>query len=133
MPAAVSKAPGASLTSPASVELLDLNRTLPPDARAAAFRAHLARNIRYAVPWTGYYDTVKREIVVGDGPSYRAVLVHEINRFVFDTVFDEAPVWLRERLAEYFETASASPEGLVGADQPRHRRQLAEWLRGSSD
>jgi hypothetical protein len=160
VPAAVSKPPGTTPTSPAAVELLDLNRTLPADARAAAeaaggrfvtffgvpvagpliiplryfpdaaaFRDHLARNIRYAVPWTGYYDPVKREIVVGDGPDYRAVLIHEINHFVFDTAFDDAPVWLREGLAEYFEAASASPEGLVVADQPRHRRQLAEWLR----
>jgi hypothetical protein len=124
-----------------SVELLDLNRSLPPEARAAAegtarrfvtffelsldgplviplryfpdpaaYRDHLDRN-GIDLAWAGYYDPRKREIVVGDAPDYLAVLVHEINHFVFDTVFDEAPVWLREGLAEYFETASAIGPG----------------------
>jgi hypothetical protein len=157
--------PAANPTAPAprpavSVELKDLNRTLPPEARtaaeaagrrfvtffgvpvegplviplryfpvAAAFKDHLARNVPYDVNWTGYYDPLKREIVVGNSDNYVAVLLHEINHFIFDTTFDEAPVWLREGLAEYFETASTSPDGLVVRDQPRHRRQLAEWLR----
>ncbi len=144
-----------------SVELLDLNRTLPPEARsaaesagrrfvalfavpldgplviplryfpdAAAYRDYLDRNVDPQMSWAGYYDPRKREIVVGNTPDYLAILVHEINHFVFDTVFDEAPVWLREGLAEYFETASASVNGLAIADQPRHRRELAEWLKG---
>jgi hypothetical protein len=144
-----------------SVEIRDLNGTLPPEARAAAqaagrhfvaffglplqeplvvplrylpdaaaYRDHLDRNVDSRMSWAGYYDPGKREIVVGSTPDYLPVLLHEINHFVFDTAFDEAPVWLREGLAEYFETASAKPEGLVVADQPRHRRQLAEWLKG---
>lgn len=144
-----------------SVELLDLNRSLPPEARTAAeatarrfvtffklsfdgplviplryfpdpaaYRDHLDRN-GIDVDWAGYYDPRKREIVVGNARNYLAVLVHEINHFVFDTAFDEAPVWLREGLAEYFETASASADGLLVADQLRHRRQIAEWLTGS--
>ncbi len=148
--------------APVSVELLDLNRSLPPEARtaaeaagrrfvtffgvpldgplviplryfpdAAAYRDHLDRNVGSDMNWTGYYDPRKREIVVGNTRNYLAVLVHEVNHFIFDTVFDEAPVWLREGLAEYFETASASPDGLVVADQPRHRLQLAEWLKGN--
>jgi hypothetical protein len=96
----------------------------------AAYRDHLDRN-GIDLAWAGYYDPRKREIVVGDAPDYLAVLVHEINHFVFDTVFDEAPVWLREGLAEYFETASASADGLVVTGQLRHRRQIAEWLKGS--
>jgi hypothetical protein len=65
------------------------------------YRDHLDRN-GIDVDWAGYYDPRKREIVVGNARNYLAVLVHEINHFVFDTVFDEAPVWLREGLAEYF-------------------------------
>jgi hypothetical protein len=38
-------------------------------------------------------------------------------------------VWLPEGLAEYFETASASAEGLSVADQPRHWGELGEWLK----
>jgi len=144
-----------------SVEIRDLNGTLPAEARAAAeaagrrfaaffglplheplviplryfpdpgaYRDHLDRNVDSRMSWAGYYDPAKREIVVGSAPDYLRVLLHEINHFVFDTAFDEAPVWLREGLAEYFETASADPEGLVVADQPWHRRQLAEWLKG---
>jgi hypothetical protein len=155
MPPAPAKRPAA-----VSVELLDFNRSLPPAARAAAegtarrfvtffklsldrplviplryfpdpaaYRDHLARN-GIDFDWAGYYDPRKREIVVGSSPYYLAVLVHEINHFVFDTVFEEAPVWLREGLAEYFETASASADGLVVTDQLRHRRQIAEWLKG---
>jgi hypothetical protein len=152
--------PGPGVPRPAvSVELLDLNRTLPPAARAAAeaagrrfvtffgvpvggplviplryfpdapaFRDHLARNVHYDVKWTGYYDPRKREIVVGTSRDYVAILLHEINHFILDTVFDEAPVWLREGLAEYFENASASPD-VAPEVPPRHRRELAEWLR----
>jgi hypothetical protein len=65
--------------------------------------------------WAGYYDLRKREIVVGNAQDYLTVLVHQINHFVLDSAFDEAPVWLRE--------------GLVVAEQPRHWRQLAEWLK----
>jgi len=131
-----------------SVELLDLNRTLPPEARTAAeaagrhflrffgapvhgtlviplrhfpdwsaYRDYLARNQPFPFDWTGYYDPLKREIVVGKRWDTQAVLVHEINHFVFDTVFDEAPVWLREGLAEYFETSTPTPEGLDVVDQ----------------
>ena len=153
---------GAPMTPAAvSVELLDVTRTLPPEARAAAesaarrfvaffaarlngplviplryfpdaaaYRDHLDRNVDPQMSWAGYYDPRKREIVVGSTPDYLAVLVHEINHFVFDTVFDDAPVWLREGLAEYFETSSATVDGLAVADQPRHRRELAEWLKG---
>jgi hypothetical protein len=155
------EAPPAPATEPVTVELLDLNRTLPPEARAAAeaagrrfvaffgarlegplviplryfpdaaaYRDHMDRNVDPDMKWTGYYNPRKREIVVGSTPDYLAVLVHEINHFVFDTVFDEAPVWLREGLAEYFQTASAGADGLVVADQPRHRREIAEWLKG---
>lgn len=99
-----------------------------PDS--AAFRDHLARDVPHAVTWAGYYDPRKREIVVGASTDYRAILIHEVNHFVFDTAFDEAPVWLREGLAEYFETAAASAGGLVVQDRPSHRRQLARWLRG---
>ena len=144
-----------------SVDLLDLNRSLPPEARAAAegtarrfvaffelsvdgplviplryfpdpaaYRDHLDRN-GIDLDWAGYYDPRKREIVVGNARNYLAVLVHEINHFVFDTVIHEAPVWLREGLAEYFETASASADGLVVTDQLSHRRQIAEWLKGN--
>jgi len=151
----------ASAPRPAvSVELLDLNRTLPLEARtaaeaagrrfvtffrvplegtlviplryfpdAAAFKDHLARNLQDDVGWAGYYDPRKREIVVGNSDHYLAVLLHEMNHFIFDAAFDEAPAWLREGLAEYFETASTSPDGLDVGDQPRHRRQLARWLR----
>ncbi len=150
----------ASAPRPAvSVDLLDLNHTLPPEARAAAeaagrrfvtfygvpvesplviplryfpdaagFKDHVARNNPYDLSWAGYYDPLKREIVVGNGDNYVAVLLHEINHFIFDTTFDEAPVWLREGLAEYFENASASPDVVTEAP-PRHRRELAEWLR----
>jgi hypothetical protein len=97
----------------------------------AAYQDHLARNIPQAVKWTGYYDPRKREIVVSGGPDARAILQHEVNHFVFDTAFDEAPVWLREGLAEYFETASVSPDGLTVGDRPTHRRTLAEWLKGN--
>lgn len=96
----------------------------------AAYRDHLARNVPQKVSWTGYYDPRLREIVVSGGPDTRGVLLHEINHFVFDTVFDEAPVWLREGLAEYFETASATEQGLAVADQAAHRRTLAEWRKG---
>jgi hypothetical protein len=99
----------------------------------AAYRDHLDRNVDSQMSWAGYYNPVKREIVVGSTPDYLPVLLHEVNHFVFDTAFDEAPVWLREGLAEYFEAASAGPDGLVVADQPRHRRQLAEWLKGRRD
>lgn len=160
LPPATSPAPGPG-SGALSVELLDLNRSLPREARTAAeatarrfvtflnlsldgplviplryfpdpaaYRDHLDRN-GIDVDWAGYYDPRKREIVVGNARNYLAVLVHEINHFVFDTVFDEAPVWLREGLAEYFETASASVDGLVVADQLRHRQQIAEWLMGS--
>jgi hypothetical protein len=146
--------------APASVELVDLNRALPPEARAAAeaagrrfvaffglplatplviplryfpdassYRDHLDRNVDPQMRWAGYYDPLKREIVVGNSPGFVAVLIHEINHFVFDSVFDEAPVWLREGLAEYFETASSTVDGLAIADQPRHRRELGEWLK----
>jgi hypothetical protein len=157
--------PGGAHPTPlpsASVELLDLNRTLPPDLRTSAeatgrqfltffhatpdgplviplryfpdwnaYREYLARNYPFPVDWTGYYDPRKREIVVGRRSDTQAVLVHEINHFVFDTVFDEAPAWLREGLAEYFEASTPTPDGLSVADQPRHRRQLALWLQGS--
>jgi hypothetical protein len=144
-----------------SVEIRDINGTLPREARSAAeaaggrfaaffglplseplviplryfpdstaYRDHLDRNVDSRMTWTGYYDPSKREIVVGSTPDYLPVLLHEINHFVFDTTFEEAPVWLREGLAEYFETASADPDGLAVADQPRHRWQLAEWLEG---
>lgn len=99
-----------------------------PDAEA--YRDYFARNVDSQMSWTGYYDPMKGEIVVGSTPGYLALLLHELNHFVFDAAFDEAPVWLREGLAEYFETASVAAEGFVVADQPRHRRQLAEWLKG---
>lgn len=157
--------PPAAFPTPApsgAVELLDLNRTLPAEARTAAeaagrhfrrffgapghgtlviplryfpdwgaYRDYLVRNQPLAGDWTGFYDPLKREIVVGQRWNTQAILAHEINHFVFDTVFHEAPVWLREGLAEYFETSTSTPEGLDVADQPRHRKQLAEWLQGS--
>jgi len=98
-----------------------------PDAEA--YRDYFARNVDSQMSWTGYFDPLKGEIVVGSTPDYLPILLHELNHFVFDAAFDEAPVWLREGLAEYFETASVVPEGLVVADQPRHHRQLAEWLK----
>jgi hypothetical protein len=159
--------PPPSTTAPAAkaafppVELRDLNRTLPPEARTAAesagrhfvaffgvpldaplviplryfptatgYRDNLDRNVDSQMRWAGYYDPRRREIVVGNSPDYLPILVHEINHFVFDTVFDEAPVWLREGLAEYFETAAASGDGLAVSDQPGHRRELARWLTG---
>jgi len=160
IPAAPASAPARKAVV-ASVELLDLNRTLPPAARtaaesaggrfvrffavpldepvviplryfptAAAYRDYMDRNVDPRMSWAGYYDPQKREIVVGNDPDYLAILIHEINHFVFDTFFDDAPVWLREGLAEYFETASASGRELAVADQPRHRRELAQWLKG---
>jgi len=95
-----------------------------------AYRDHLTRNNPFPVDWTGYYDPLKREIVVGQRSNTQTVLAHEINHFIFDTVFDEAPVWLREGLAEYFETSTSTPKGLHVADQPRHLAQLAAWLKG---
>jgi hypothetical protein len=149
-------------TRPAgSVEIRDLNGTLPAATRAAAeaagrrfvaffalaldeplviplrhfpdaaaYRDHLERNVDSRMSWIGYYDPRKREIVVGPAEDTLSVLRHEIHHFVFDTAFDEAPVWLREGLAEYFETASPTPDGYSVADQPRHRRELALWLEG---
>jgi hypothetical protein len=97
-----------------------------PDLQA--FRDDLARNVQRPGAWTGYYDPMKKEIVVGGGEDYLDVLVHEVNHFIVDMVFEEAPVWLNEGLAEYFETSAAESGGLVVRDQPHHRRRLAAWL-----
>jgi hypothetical protein len=93
-----------------------------------AFRDHLARNTRFDLQWIGYYDSRRREIVVSPGERSFGVLVHEICHFVVDTAFEEAPAWLDEGLAEFFETASFESGSLVVMDQPRHRSQLATWL-----
>jgi hypothetical protein len=49
--------------------------------------------------------------VVGGSENYLSVLVHEVNHFIVDMVFEEAPVWFDEGLAEYFATSRPSPEG----------------------
>jgi hypothetical protein len=101
-----------------------------PDLQA--FRDDLARNVQRPGAWTGYYDPMGKEIVVGGGEDYLDVLVHEVNHFIVDMVFEEAPVWLNEGLAEYFETSAAEyahhtidpsaricPEGLTRLDLGR--------------
>jgi len=97
--------------------------------RAEEYRRYLTRNVQDDdVTWTGYYDPGKGEIVVQGGEGYVAVLLHEINHFIVDRALEEAPTWLNEGLAEYFEASSAGGEGLVVTDNPRHRRQLAVWM-----
>ena len=96
---------------------------------AGEYRAYLARNLQDDdVTWTGYYDPGKGEIVVGGGADYVAVLFHEINHFIVDRAFEDAPTWLNEGLAEYFEASSAEGEGLVVKENPHHPRHLAEWM-----
>lgn len=94
------------------------------------YRTHLARNIPGEVMWTGYFDPRKGEIVVGGSRDSLAILIHEINHFIVDRVFEEAPVWFDEGLAEYFEGTQPEDGGLVVREPDHHRRRLAEWLAG---
>lgn len=94
------------------------------------YRTHLARNIPGEVMWTGYFDPRKGEIVVGGSHDSLAILIHEINHFIVERVFEEAPVWFDEGLAEYFEGMQAEDGGLVVREPGHHRRRLAEWLAG---
>lgn len=93
------------------------------------YREYLVRNLQDDdVTWTGYFDPGKGEIVVGGGEDYVAVLLHEINHFIVHEAFEEAPTWLAEGLAEYFEDSSPQGEGLVVKDTAHHPRHLAEWM-----
>lgn len=101
-----------------------------PDRKG--FRDHLARSGKGADDsLLGYYSLYRDEIVVGDSPDYLSVLIHETCHFILHRVFEEVPSWLDEGLAEYFETSSAGPNGLVVMDSPAHRRELGRWLAGS--
>jgi hypothetical protein len=96
-----------------------------------AFRDHLARSGKGADDsLLGYYSLRRDEIVVGDSRDYPSVLLHEMCHFILHRVFDEVPSWLDEGLAEYFESSSAAPHGLVVMDNPAHRRRLGRWLAG---
>jgi hypothetical protein len=97
----------------------------------AEYREHMKRNYDDDVLWAGYYDPRSREIVVGSGERYRTTLVHELTHFVVGTVFEDAPSWLHEGLAEYFETAASDGGTLVVADDLEQRRRLGAWLRGT--
>jgi hypothetical protein len=99
----------------------------------ADYQEYLGRNVPGDVMWTGFFDPMKGEIVVGGGDEALAVLMHEVNHFVVEQVFEEAPTWFDEGLAEYFEGARVGPKGLTVSDKPRHRRRLAAWLEGGRE
>ncbi len=100
------------------------------------YRDHVAR---FESKWPflldagGYYSHGRAEIVTFDKPPVTQVLgtlVHEASHQVMRLYVEEAPVWLGEGLAEYFEHSLAGPDGglaLGGLDE-RHVAYLTKLL-----
>jgi hypothetical protein len=77
--------------------------------------------------WHGFYDTGRKEIVVGNRGAGFEILVHEVSHFIVGRVLPGAPRWFDEGLSEYFERASFRGDGTRWSAGASHQSGLADW------